>query len=269
MIGQLLLGLNISTIVIILAKICDCCISIILAISIKRKSKYVLNSLFSMSLLGWATYIGTDAILYQIAPISLFFFKLASVLRDVGMIGISLVPLGYILAAFLLKDGEEITFQRKKKRVILAFIVDFIIILGVILNDSIVVYIQGTKTPIDPTTLPPMVPYSVNFDSVTIKGQIAYIFYMSYCIWYFAAVYLMFSIQKGESGRERRRARYIMFGMLMIPVGILYYVLIGPNVPTAIYPIIDFLGHLIWTSSPILIFLGVRIQMHVPGETAA
>lgn len=251
---------DVAGIIIILAKVSDFFISVVLAIKIKKMSNYVLNTLFFIALIGWASYIGTDAILYEIAPIILVFFNIANLLRHVGMIGISLVPLCYILAAFLIKDGEEITFQQKKKRIILAFVVNFTILMGVIVNDSIVVYVNGTKIPIDPTTLPPTVAYSVNFDSVTLKGEIAYIFYMSYCIWYFIAIYLMFSIQKRESGLEKRRARYIMYGMLMIPVGILYYVLLGPNVPPDVYEMLDILGHIIWTLSPVLIYLGLRIQ---------
>jgi len=260
MIGQLPQGLDFSTLIIMLAKIADCCISTILAIIIKKKSKYILNTLFFISLLGWATYIGTDAILYQIAPISLVFYNIANLLRDIGMVGISLVPLGYILAAFLIKDGEEITFQQKKKRILLAFIVDFAIIIGVIVNDSVLVYVKGTKITIDPRTLPPTVPYSVNFDSVTLNGQIAFIFYLSYVAWYLAAIYLIFSVQKGKSGPEKRRASFIMAGMLMIPAGILYYVIFGPRIPLVIYTIFDLLGHVIWILSPVLIFLGLEIQ---------
>jgi len=261
MLDQLLQGLDITRGIVILAKICDCCMSAFLAIKIKRNSKYILNSLFCFALIGWAIYIGTDTILYQLAPINLFFFNFANLLRDIGMIGISLVPLGYILAAFLIKDGEEITFQQKKKRLFIAFIVNFAIIIGVIVNDSIVVYMKGTKIPIDPATLPPTVPYSVNFDAVTINGQIAFIFYMSYVAWYLAAIYLIFSVQKRKSGLEQRRAKFIMYGMLMIPVGITYYVLLGfLKVPADIYAYLDILGHIIWTLSPVLIYLGVRLQ---------
>jgi hypothetical protein len=158
MIDQLQPAIDITRLIVVLAKIGDCTLSALIAIIIKRRSKYILNTLFSFALIGWAIYIGTDTILYQIAPISLLFFNIANMLRDIGMIGISIVPLCYIFAAFLIRDGEEITFHQKRKRLVLAFVVNFAIIMGVIMNDSVVVYqknADGTKTLIDPSMLPP------------------------------------------------------------------------------------------------------------------
>jgi hypothetical protein len=264
MIDQLQPAIDITRLIVVLAKIGDCTLSALIAIIIKRRSKYILNTLFSFALIGWAIYIGTDTILYQIAPISLLFFNIANMLRDIGMIGISIVPLCYIFAAFLIRDGEEITFHQKRKRLVLAFVVNFAIIMGVIMNDSIMVYqknADGTKTLIDPATLPPTVPYSVNFDSVSLWGRIAFIFYLSYVAWYVAAIYLMFIVQKRESGVEKQRAIYIMIGILMIPSGIVYYVLLGTfKVPPDIYAILDILGHIIWMLSPIMIYLSLRLQ---------
>jgi hypothetical protein len=251
-------------------------ISFWLAIKIRRLSSYILNYLFYLAFLGWGVYISAEAILYIIAPFSAFTLAVANILLDISMIMISLIPLSFIQAAFMLKEGEEIAFHQKRKRLVAAFVVNFVIIIGVILNDSIIVT-SGGKV-LTGNQLPPTGKYMVSFDSrwltsginsTTLPGFIAFIFYLTYVVWYVAGISIMTSVARAETnGKKRMRLILIIIGILLIPAGIVYFVLkpllllfenLSANI--VLSDDLDFIGQVMWLLSPAVVYLGLRIKV--------
>jgi hypothetical protein len=245
-------------------KLTNAIISLIIAIKIKRLSKYVLNYLFFLAFTGWSVFIAADGILYVIAPNGEFLFYLANLLRDLGIIMIGLIPLCFVQAGWTIKEGQEIALNKKRKRLIASFIFNFSIIIGAFLFDSINVYnisTLGDKTIIPPSNLPPTGSFVVGFDSSSLQGIIGILFYLSFVVWYFYGVNLMFSVQKRESGICQKRTRRMMSGIVLIPIGILYFTFLPfLGLPQLVKPYFLILGQVIWALSPILVYLGLSLQ---------
>jgi hypothetical protein len=251
-------------------KIPNALFSLLIAFKIKRMSKYILNHLFYMAFICWSVYIGTDCVLYAIAANSEFAYIIANMMRDLGVFMLAFTPLCFIQAGFIIKEGEEIALHTKNKRVIFTFLITFVIAVILALTDTIVVMDltpPGTQI-IEPSLLPPTGAFKVTFDSITLQGQVSTFFIFVFVAWYVASVLLMFVQQSRESGSKRKRSQLIMLGMLMIPVGICYYLLykslllvFQPLTPVDLRPWFDLIGHVIWAMSPVLVFLGMRLKV--------
>jgi hypothetical protein len=67
---------------------------------------------------------------------------------------------------------------------------------------------------------------------------------------------------------KKNRSQFIMLGMLMVPTGICYFILLPYVLPVSqtvdMQPWVNLIGHLIWAMSPVLVFLGMRLK--VPEE---
>nr|MDO8110486.1 hypothetical protein [Candidatus Sigynarchaeota archaeon] len=260
--STMLIGLWLN--IIFYAKLVDVVISITLAMKIKRLSSYILSRLFFLAYTGWSVFIASDAVLFEIAMLSPAFFVMANILRDISIVMICLVPVCFIIGVFVIKEGEEIAIEKKKGRLISLFLMSLIITTGILLNDKIVVY-DITVNPIVPfgiDELPPLPgTYLVNFDQST---GFPLVFYLIFVAWYVTGTMLMFSIQHRESGIKKMRARRIMWGILMIPAGIVYFVILGYLFPDTgsleLRGILTVLGHVLWNLSPTLIFLGLRMK---------
>ncbi len=249
--------------VMLFIKIPNALFSLALAFKIKSLSKYVLNYLFYIAFVCWSVYISLDGLLFIIAPNSASTLVLANMMRDLVVFMLAFIPLCFIQASFIIKEGEEIALNVKKTRVVSTFIVSFAIAIVMALTDTIIV-VTNTKPPvvIDPQMLPPTGSFTVKFDNITPLGVLSSYFILAFVAWYICSVLLMTVQQARESGRKRTRSRFIMFGFLMIPVGICYFILtaylvIGSDLRTWV----NLGGQLIWAMSPVLVYLGMRLKI--------
>lgn len=265
----------------LVVKIPSMLLSLVLAFKIKRMSGYILNTLFFIAYVGWATFIGTDALLYVIAPWNVASYTIANIMRDVGITMIGLVPLCFVQAGFVIKEGEEVAFQMKRTRFIITILVNFAITTGILLNDRILIVRGGAI--VDPATLPPAPPpphFNVSWDNLffflginetTISGFIAFVMYLSFVAWYAFSVVLIFIQQRQLTGLQRARNIRIIIGILMIPGGILYFVLL-PFLIQALPVLRDFqfffnvIGQGIWASSPVFVYLGLVVKPAAEGK---
>ena len=253
-------------------KIPSMVLSLILAFKIKKLSNYILNFLFFIAYVGWATFIGTDALLYVIAPWNEATYTLANILRDVGITMTGMIPLCFLQASFVIKEGEEVAFQLKRKRLIAIVLANFAITTGVVLFDQILVVSGGVA--MHPSDLPPTGNFNVTFDArfvivgvndVTLPGFIAFIMYMSFIAWYIFSVGLISSEQRHATGIRRARNLRIIIGILMIPAGITYFVLLPfMRVPGDLQFIFNVIGQVIWASSSIFVYLGLLLKSPSP-----
>ncbi|MBN2152347.1 MAG: hypothetical protein JW839_12925 [Candidatus Lokiarchaeota archaeon] len=247
-------------------KIPNALLALVIALKIRGQSKYILNHLFYLAFICWSVNIAFDGVLYIIAPNGDFLFHAANIIRDFGIFMLAFTPLCFMLASFVIKEGEEVTLHVKKKRLAFTFIMSFLTAVSVALTDTVLVVDKTTKLPIDPQSLPPAGAFTVTFDSITPAGQLSSILFLAFVTWYVCSVLLMFSQQARESGRRRARTRLLMFGILMIPVGIIYFILLPYILPTFqalsttdLRPWVNLIGQLIWATSPVLVYLGIRL----------
>ncbi|MHA1680842.1 MAG: hypothetical protein ACTSUE_07530 [Promethearchaeota archaeon] len=253
-------------------KLTNCFLSITLSVKIKKKSKYILNYLFFLAFLGWGIFIGTDGVLFVIAPINEALYIIANLLRDLGIVLLGLTPISLIIGAYVIKEGEEIAIRRKMKRLIGSFVLNLTIIIGIIITDTIYIF-DGTFSIISPDSLPPLGGFSVNFDmrwmliginSTNFLGFISNMFYLTYIIWYGYGALQMLFIARISSGNKKKRARLFMVGIILIPIGIAYFAFIplllfwaGLSSITWIFMIF---GQIIWGLSPVIVFSGFTVK---------
>ncbi|MHA1371431.1 MAG: hypothetical protein ACTSWN_13260 [Promethearchaeota archaeon] len=240
-------------------KLMNCILSISIAFRIKKISKYSLNLMFFLAFTGWGIFIGLDGILFVIAPNSLFLYKIANILRDICLAMLGLTSLCFVLSSFVVKEGEVLALFTRRFRLVLAFFLNFFIVLGLILNDHIEIKDKMTGEIIDPSGLPPIIEFYVDFD----QNIFAYIFYCTFVFWYVLAVVSIFHTQKQTTGISKLKVRWIMIGMIMIPAGIIYFVIIA-FLKTASGSVLGLMviGQVIWACSPIFVLVGLRIRQH-------
>ncbi len=252
-------------------KIPNCLISTFLAFKIKRLAGHLLNYLYYMAYMCWGVFIGTDSILFTIAANDSTLYTIANVLRDVSVVMIALIPLWFIHAGAIIKEGEEIAIHVKRPRLVATFIIDFVLAIVLVLTDSVIVYDTSQPAPypvISPGNLPPTGDFMVNFDTESAAGTFGSLMFIVFVCWYVYSVVFMLTIQRGQTGKRRQRTMSILLGMLMIPAGIVYFTAVGYfQMPIPFRLLLVLVGHVIWMLSPILVYLGMRL--HVPAETSA
>jgi hypothetical protein len=255
-----------------LMKIPNCVISLLLAFKIKRLSNYILNHLYYIAFLGWGVFIGTDGLLFIIAAQSPLLYTVANVLRDVGVIMIALIPLCFVIGGDVINEGEEIALHVKRGKMLFTFIINFALSVAMLFTDSIKVYdisLPAQWPAIDPASLPPTGNFVVNFDTQSAEGIFGSAMIIVFVGWYAYSVIQMFVVQRGLAGARRARARYIMVGVLMIPTGIVYFIVLGYFQTGVTWDrlLLVMLGHVIWMLSPVLVYIGMRL--HVPTEASS
>ncbi|MBD3188720.1 hypothetical protein GF325_17970 [Candidatus Bathyarchaeota archaeon] len=258
-------------------KLFNCFLSIILANKIRKKNRYVLNQLFFIAFLGWGLFIGTDGILFVIAPLSPGLYLFANFLRDVSIICLGLTPFCLIVGGFVIREGEDIAIMVKKKRWISTFFLSLSIVIGILIFDKILIF-DETFSIIPREALPPTNDFTVSYDIrwilygisssnllIVLPGLLTLIFYLSYIAWYTFSAFQMFFIQRVETGAKKKRAIMFMIGILMIPLGIGYFTIIPfLPIPKVFNWIFMLIGQTIWALSPILVFIGFRIKIKAP-----
>ena len=252
------------TLTLFVIKLVTVVFSFVLAFRIRKQSNYVLNRLLFVGLIGWGGYITLDTILFPIAPLSPTLFFVADVMRHFSMVSIGIVPIAFFLAAQVIKNGEDMALRQRRKHVIFWACLNIAIITALLFTDSIAVYNIGPPAQIiDPSTLPPApgVNYNVNFDTFSIKGQVAFFIYMGYCVWFVGDVIIMGTVIAKQRGYARLRSVLLMLGMFMIPLGISYFVIVGfVTMPIDIRNALTIGGQLVWAASPILSYSGFVIK---------
>jgi len=225
------------------------------AIIIYRKQDYYLNKVYSISLMGWAIYVICDMFLFPIGHIEPWSFgeievngvmmslpMITNILRDIQIIGGSIMSFGYLYASFIIRYGEV---KSKEKKIILNFIIPLIILAVIVdLYDSILR---------DTSTYPDLVKTHYNFINI--------IFIIVEISLYFFAIYQHFRVYKdiGKNKPEKRKILYFILGSAFVAAGVLYFVIIGRLIPGQDYQLITgSIGHCIWIISPLFIYFGIK-----------
>ena len=227
---------------------------IVIAIIIFRRSDYILNRTLTVAFLGWIVYIGMDITFFTIgalvnpvglvtaamAPIPLLIINL---LRDIAMIGGPIFGFGMLFAALFVRYGEK-KVKDSKSIVIAIFVIAVVFIILNVALDSIVY---------NPAPL-----VGVNTD-IGIGAIVIILMILIYLVGlgFFISTYF-------ESSPEgKRKILYFIIGLLIVPAIMIYWVVMSFVPDTLIQNDVFYLtyqtvGHLLWTTAPIFIYLGIR-----------
>lgn len=226
-----------------------CILFIFLAVKIWRlKKDYLLNQLYMVGFLGWATYILMDGIYIIIAPLNPTGYAIARILRDIQLIGV-------MICSFCIYNAQKIIDQGipgwKSVRTLIEAII-YGIILGVLLVYDDVVIFDREGTLLDPTVAfqTPALVYKAgtNIDVITLLLSL---FPM---VVFIGAVIRQFVIiqTKIEDPGLKRRMRQLTWGLAIIPMGLLYFII--QNI-VGVYSVgIVLAGFLFWVVSPVVIW---------------
>ena len=235
-------------------KVIQLMIYIVVAIIIFRRSDYILNRTLTVAFIGWMVYIGMDIIFFTYgalvnpfglvtaasAPIPLL---IINVLRDIAMIGGPIFGFGMLFAALFVRYGEK-KVKDSKAQVIIIFIVAVICIILNVVLDSIVY------------NAAPLVGVNTDIGVGAIVIVLMIIIYLI-GLGYFISTYF-------ESSPEgKRKILFFIVGLLIIPAVMIFWVVMSfvPDVliqMDAFYLTYQSIGHLLWATAPIFIYLGIR-----------
>jgi hypothetical protein len=233
--------------------------------------RYILNKVFIVAFICWAIYIFLDILIYilPVAKIELLTYDIlkenaltgypldfpelliAQIMRDIAFTAGYVFIAANLYAAVIIKSGEDAarSFVSHLKIPIVFFVIFAFVS---IINDQIGVYKEGPSV---------IVEERVN----TFGGAIAILMITLFLL--ITSIIVLKTLSKigREDKKLRRRSLFIGFGLLLKGIGALYWIIFGitrANIDITNQPLLVFLlmmiGHLLWTISPILIFLGLK-----------
>ncbi len=230
-----------------------------------------MNKVFIVAFICWAIYIFLDILIYilPVAKIELLTYDIlkenaltgypldfpelliAQIMRDIAFTAGYVFIAANLYAAVIIKSGEDAarSFVSHLKIPIVFFVIFAFVS---IINDQIGVYKEGPSV---------IVEERVN----TFGGAIAILMITLFLL--ITSIIVLKTLSKigREDKKLRRRSLFIGFGLLLKGIGALYWIIFGitrANIDITNQPLLVFLlmmiGHLLWTISPILIFLGLK-----------
>jgi|SRR5271157_134180 len=238
------------------------------------KEQYYLNRTFFYAFLSWFVYISLDIVIFLFAAISfdpniatppggVTGYPLAypslfitQILRDVGMAGGILNMLFLLVAAYQIRHGlEETKVNLTHNPFALVLMIVFLVVADYF--DQIMVIIT---------------PGQVALVTAQFSGMGLFALAVEVAVYFVSAFMLRRAMFRDTSGADPsllKRLRFISWGVLLMGIGDLYWVVEGAlwNAPSnapnfLLLQDVSFLlliiGHVIWTLSPILVYLGLR-----------
>ena len=234
------------------------------------EQRYILNKLFIFSFICWAIYMLCDVILYNLAAVPFLDvagdvaseqtaisgypsdypeIAVSQVLRDIAMVSGFLMTYAYLASALVIKNGEMWTREHLFKKHILTVIFAILVIV-LVSGDQIGVHKVGDEV-------------WVKEKWGTIQGALSLLIIVVFLV--VSALLFFLTVSKmGESDPAfRKRTMMIGLGILVMALGGIFWMVIGISNSISPYTnetqvVFQFIGHGIWTLSPILIFNGLK-----------
>jgi hypothetical protein len=225
-------------------------IFVIFSVQFRRK-EYILNQIFGWAFISWAAYMLIDSFVFAFAPLSPLIYYICRGLWVIQLFALVFYAFFIFNAVKVIKYGEWI-FEKKKE---LFFEIGVTILVALLLAiNSPLTILDANKHRVDPNTLPVDFPVSVS-EGFTTLGMIISIF--PFVIYFISAYFMIRTAQKTEDPRAKGRMYLLLIGILMIPVGLIYFLLRGIFFPIYTFPV-SLVGQLFYMSVPFLVFLALR-----------
>jgi hypothetical protein len=237
----------------LIPKIIEIIIFIIFGAKMYLRKGYALKQLFSFALLTWGVYIIIDSIVWITAANSLNAYRVVGVLRDISLFLAILMSFLIFLTAKVIENGIQII---KSKLIIITGIVFLIFTILLNMNDQLVVINQnGVILP--PEAFPPTEKVQVVYQITawTITSSLVPI-----GVYLYAIVILVKIAKKTTDPIAKKRMWAMIIGIAMIPLGMVYFIMIGlfGNIEIVTASI----GHFIWIMAAIFIWISQSDHDH-------
>jgi hypothetical protein len=234
----------------VIPKVIQGIISLITAIVVFRKSKYIVNRAFFLAFLMWGIVPFLDATMYLIAANSEADLFIANILRDVALALANFTCFTLLFAVLVINRGTaEATSKKMIALIVSLFLVIFIFTdifdrLAVFTLDN--VEIPAASLPLAPGTFRVTAPSSV----YTAIGYIA-----SLTIFIINIAILVKLLRKIKNPVEKRHIRLFLAGLILLVGGYMWFFLI---VAAKFQTLASYwFGYIIWTLAPVFSLMGV------------
>lgn len=222
---------------------------------------------FFIGLIGWFIYITLDIIIYFLAPLSMGLLSdgiytgylsghvsltLVNLMRDIAFTGALVQLWSYFFASLTILLGET-KVSRVMKHYFTRIAVIAISIIVVIFDKIKVTIVDGL----------PIV-------DAEYQGLGGFVIGLFICIYFGGALILILSLRKEtqayKSNKMKKHLIALIIGVSVMGIGNLYWLFLGvlgginPSLfeTTSNRFLFTFIGHIIWTLSPIFIYIGFR-----------
>ncbi len=236
----------------VIPKVIEGIISLITAIIMFRKSKYIVNRAFFVAFLAWSLLAFIDCVMYLIAANSEFDLSIANVLRDIGLALSNLTCFSLFFAVLVITRGKEEATSAK----MIALLVSLFLVIFIITDifDYMAVVNTDTGLEIPPATLPPLAGIHFKVTAPTNLGSGAG-FLASLTIFIINIAILAKLLRKIQTGAEKRRILLFLVGLVLLFSGYVWFLIIvaGKIQTLANY----WIGYIIWIAAPVFTLLGV------------
>ena len=241
-----------------------------------KEERYILNKLFIVSFICWGSYMICDAILYPLAavpfsdyvgdiplesqitgyPIEYPHVYIAQVLRDISMVLVFITAFMYFSSSIVIMKGENWTRKNIFKNSALIFVCLFLVAL-IVISDQIGVSKTGNDI-------------LVSEKWGSFEGGLSLILLI---LIFLASAIILFRTMANIENTDsifRKRTMLIGLGILVVAMGGIYWIIFGitrgsegvffTNEELLFY---TFIGHGIWTISPLLIYAGLKPEKNL------
>ncbi|OLS14420.1 MAG: hypothetical protein RBG13Loki_1976 [Promethearchaeota archaeon CR_4] len=236
----------------VIPKVLEGIISLITAIIVFRKSKYIVNRAFFLAFLAWSIGAFLDGTMYLIAANSEFDLFVANILRDFAMALSNVTCFALFFAVLVITRGKSEVVSTKMIALIISLFLVIVVVTDI--GDYLAVVNTTTGAVIPAVDLPPgstiafRVTAPANIISAT--GFIA-----SLTIFIISVGILGNLLRKIRDPSERRRIGLFLIGLVLLVVGYAWFFIIVTikfqNLATY------WIGYLVWTAAPIFTLKGV------------
>jgi hypothetical protein len=215
------------------------------------KKEHLINRIFSWAFIIWGIYMVIDAFVFTFAPLNTTIFYICRVLWGIQLFCLLLYAILILNATKIIKWGEYILKNRRE--LLLEIILFFVLASGLIIFSPLQIA-DSNGTQINPELLP------VNFAVYVKEGftPISMVISVTPFIVYFVCAGILFVIaRKTEDVVAKRKMYLLIIGILMIPLGLIYFLLRSLFFPIYTFPV-SVLGQLFYMLAPPAILFSLK-----------
>jgi len=220
---------------------------------------------FLLGMIAWTIYILLDIFIYTLAGLSMDettsfgtyqgydsnfpSLFVVNILRDIAFVASLIMSWSYLIAAFaLLYDEERVKAVFTNNKIVLSIMITITIVIAA--GDIIQVSVSESGISV----------------SGVFNGFAGFSIALNVIIYIISALMLFRTLSVVSSDDPsksfKRRIRFFMWGVIFMGFGHIYWLILGlisifsPSLLTLPILVYYFLGHGLWTISPVLIYLG-------------
>ena len=212
--------------------------------------KYALNRIFFITFLSFSLYLLLDIFVYLFAPYSQTMFDIANIIFKIQMLILAFYMYMLFLASLVIKQGTKIL---KNKWVWLIGVI--VLILGILICTFKIIVVLDENNNIL-TGLPPEVPgfKATNGTKEGYNSILALLIsgFPFLLVIYTIVLFIQLRNKLKIDDPSRKRMLYFIIGIILIPFGLLYFIIQG-SVAFNSYPAI-IVGYVIWIISPFFLW---------------